>query len=128
LVIVNTNPLYTPREMQHQFKDSGAKAIVILANFAANLEKIIADTDIEHVIVTEIGDLLGFPKKLIVNTVVKYVKKMVPVYHLPKAITFTDALATGSEATYKRPYLTGLDLAFIQYTGGTTGVSKGAML
>lgn len=128
LVIVNTNPLYTPREMQHQFKDSGAKAIVILANFAANLEKIIAHTDIEHVIVTEIGDLLGFPKKLIVNAVVKYIKKMVPAYHLPKAVTFADALATGSEATYKRPYLTGLDLAFIQYTGGTTGVSKGAML
>jgi long-chain acyl-CoA synthetase len=128
MVIVNTNPLYTSREMQHQFKDSGAKAIVILANFAVNLEKIIADTDIEHVIVTEIGDMLGFPKKLIVNAVVKYVKKMVPDYHLSNAVSFTKALSKGSEINYKRPYVTGLDIAFIQYTGGTTGVSKGAML
>lgn len=128
LVIVNTNPLYTPREMQHQFKDSGAKAIVILANFAANLERIIANTEIEHVIVTQIGDLLGFPKKLMVNAVVKYIKKMVPAYQLQNAVTFADALAGGSEITYKRPYITGLDLAFIQYTGGTTGISKGAML
>src|SRR3989337_1676060 len=86
LVVVNTNPLYTPREMEHQFKDAGVKAIVILANFAHNLQKILAKTDIKHVIITEIGDLLGFPKKLIVNSVVKYVKKMVPAYNLPKAI------------------------------------------
>ncbi|MCE7041938.1 AMP-binding protein [Dyadobacter sp. CY312] len=128
LVIVNTNPLYTSREMQHQFNDSGAKAIVIMANFAANLEKIIASTNIEHIIVTEIGDLLGFPKKLIVNAVVKYVKKMVPAYHLPKVTSFGSALHTGSGFTYQRPNVSGIDVAFIQYTGGTTGVSKGAML
>ncbi|CAG4989590.1 Long-chain-fatty-acid--CoA ligase [Dyadobacter sp. CECT 9275] len=128
LVIVNTNPLYTPREMVHQFKDSGAKAIVILANFAANLEKIIADTGIEHVIITQVGDMLGFPKKLLVNTVVKYVRKMVPAYHISKAVSFGEALSIGAGSTYKRPHVSGLDLAFIQYTGGTTGVSKGAML
>jgi long-chain acyl-CoA synthetase len=128
LIIVNTNPLYTCREMQHQFSDSGAKAIVILANFASNLEKILANTAIEHVIVTEIGDLLGFPKKLIVNSVVKYVKKMVPAYQLENAVSFNQALQKGSEVTYKRPNVSGIDVAFIQYTGGTTGVSKGAML
>ncbi|WP_167276515.1 AMP-binding protein [Dyadobacter arcticus] len=128
LIIVNTNPLYTPREMQHQFKDSGAKAIVILANFAANLEKIIANTNIQHIIISEIGDLLGFPKKLVVNAVVKYVKKLVPPFHISKATSFATALSIGSGLTYKRPHVSGLDLAFIQYTGGTTGVSKGAML
>ncbi|KAA6436570.1 AMP-binding protein [Dyadobacter flavalbus] len=128
LTIVNTNPLYTPREMQHQFRDSGAKAIVILANFASNLERIVANTGIQHIIITEIGDMLGFPKKLIVNAAVKYVKKMVPKYSLKGAVTFTNALATGSGLTYKRPHVSGLDIAFIQYTGGTTGISKGAML
>ncbi len=128
MVVVNTNPLYTPREMKHQFTDSGAKAIVILANFASNLGKIIAETDIKHVIVTQIGDLLSFPKKLIVNLVVKYVKKMVPSYHLPKAVAFNKALSSGASATYKKPEVSNKDLAFIQYTGGTTGVSKGAML
>jgi long-chain acyl-CoA synthetase len=128
LVIVNTNPLYTSREMQHQFKDSGAKAIVILANFAFNLEKIIENTNIQHVIITEIGDLLGFPKKLIVNAVVKYIKKMVPDYHIKNAVSFSTALSIGSGVTYKRPHISGLDMAFIQYTGGTTGVSKGAIL
>ncbi|GAB2786425.1 long-chain fatty acid--CoA ligase [Rhabdobacter roseus] len=128
LVVVNTNPLYTPREMQHQFKDSGAKAIVILANFAHHLEKIIAKTDLQHVIVTQIGDLLGTPKKWVVNAVVKYVKKMVPAYSLPGAISFGKALSEGSSASYQRPQLASTDLAFIQYTGGTTGVSKGAML
>jgi long-chain acyl-CoA synthetase len=127
LVIVNTNPLYTPREMEHQFKDSGAKAIVILANFASNLEKIIAKTDIQHVIITEIGDLLGFPKKLLVNSVVKYVKKMVPPYNLPKAVSFSKTLAANG-ASLKPVSLKSTDVAFIQYTGGTTGVSKGAML
>lgn len=128
LTVVNTNPLYTPREMQHQFKDSGAKAIVILANFAANLEKIIDQTDIKHVIVTEIGDRLGFPKKLIVNAVVKYVKKLVPTYNLPNAISFNDALSRGSRQPMTPVALKGTDRAFIQYTGGTTGVSKGAVL
>ncbi|MCE7058455.1 long-chain-fatty-acid--CoA ligase [Dyadobacter sp. CY343] len=128
LVIVNTNPLYTCREMQHQFKDSGAKAIVILANFAQNLQKVLENTNIQHVIITEIGDLMGFPKKLIVNAVVKYVKKMVPGYHIPQATSFSTAIATGAGLTYKRPNVSGIDVAFIQYTGGTTGISKGAML
>jgi long-chain acyl-CoA synthetase len=128
LTVVNTNPLYTPREMQHQFKDSGAKAIVILANFASNLEKVLPNTEIKHIIVTEIGDLLGFPKKLIVNTVVKYVKKMVPAYNVPGAVSFNDALSKGADSSYKRPEVSNQELAFIQYTGGTTGVSKGAML
>lgn len=95
LVVVNTNPLYTPREMKHQFSDSGAKAIVIVANFAFNLEKVIADTQIKHVIVTEMGDMLGFPKKQIVNFVVSKVKKMVPAYSLPGAIKLGDTLAKG---------------------------------
>ncbi len=128
MVVVNTNPLYTSREMQHQFKDSGAKAIVILANFATNLEKIVANTDIKHVILTEIGDMLGFPKKLIVNAVVKYVKKMVPSYSLPQAVSFNKALSIGEGSSYQRPKISNEELAFIQYTGGTTGVSKGAML
>lgn len=128
LTVVNTNPLYTPREMQHQFKDSGAKAIVILANFASHLEKIIDQTDIKHVVITEIGDLLGFPKKLIVNAVVKYVKKMVPAYSLRGAISFGEAITIGSGLTYVKPSVSNIDVAFIQYTGGTTGVSKGAML
>ena len=128
LAVVNTNPLYTPREMQHQFKDSGTKAIVILANFASNLEKILARTDIQHVIVTELGDLLGFPKKQLVNAIVNYVKKLVPSYNLPDAISFSDALSRGSKQPFRSVNLKNTDLAFIQYTGGTTGVSKGAML
>lgn len=128
LIIVNTNPLYTPREMQHQFKDSGAKAIVILANFASHLEKIVANTEIKHVVITEIGDMLGFPKKLIVNAVVKYIKKMVPAYHIAGAVSFQNALSIGSGLTYEKPAVSNDDIAFIQYTGGTTGVSKGALL
>ncbi|NBB20920.1 AMP-binding protein [Runella sp. CRIBMP] len=128
LTIVNTNPLYTPREMEHQFKDSGAKAIVILANFADKLEKVLPTTQIQHVFVTQIGDMLGFPKKQIVNFVVKNVKKMVPPYHLPKAVSFMDAVEQGASMSYTKPAVNQLDLAFIQYTGGTTGVSKGAML
>lgn len=128
LAVVNTNPLYTPREMQHQFKDSGAKAIVILANFAQNLQKILDKTDIQHVIITELGDLLGFPKKLVVNAVVRYVRKLVPAYNLPGAITFGDALSRGSRQPFRPVSLTNADTAFIQYTGGTTGVSKGAVL
>ncbi|NID10294.1 AMP-binding protein [Fibrivirga algicola] len=128
MTVVNTNPLYTPREMQHQFKDSGAKAIVIMANFAANLEKIIDQTDIKHVIVTEVGDRLGFPKKQLVNAVVKYVKKMVPAYNLPNAISFNEALSRGNRQPMTPVAIKGADRAFIQYTGGTTGVSKGAVL
>ncbi len=128
LVCVNTNPLYTDREMKHQFLDAGAKAVVIVANFAANLEKILKDTRIEHVIVTELGDQLGLPKSLVVNAVVKHVKKMVPRYSLPRAIPFNAALAKGARMTLApQPRSIG-DVAFLQYTGGTTGVSKGAML
>ncbi|MTI29857.1 AMP-binding protein, partial [Xanthovirga aplysinae] len=128
LVVVNTNPLYTCREMEHQFVDSQAKAVIILANFAHNLEKIIEQTSIETVITTEIGDLLGGLKGSVVNFAVKYVKKMVPAYHLPGAIRLKDALRMGSRHTYQKPDVSGDDIAFLQYTGGTTGVAKGAML
>jgi long-chain acyl-CoA synthetase len=128
LVIVNTNPLYTPREMKHQFVDSGAKAIIIVENFAFHLDKILHETSIKHVITTQLGDLLGFPKKYIVNFVVKSVKKMVPPFQLNGRVTFGDALSQGANLSYSRPELKSSDLAFIQYTGGTTGVSKGAML
>lgn len=128
LVVVNTNPLYTEREMQFQFKDSGCKAIVILANFASNLEKIIKQTDIEHVIVTEVGDQLGFAKGLLINTVLRHVKKMVPAFNLPKAIKFNDALQKGRNSKLSKVNLNLDDIAFLQYTGGTTGVSKGAVL
>ncbi len=128
LVVVNTNPLYTPREMAHQFKDSGAKAIVIVANFANNLEEVLGDTDIKHVIVTELGDMHPFPKGLIMNLVVKHVRKMVPAFNLPKAIGFKDALARGARLTAPTVTLGHDDIAFLQYTGGTTGVSKGAVL
>lgn len=128
LVVVNTNPMYTPREMEHQFKDSGTKAIVIVENFAVNLEKIIANTPIQHIIVTGLGDMLGFPKKYIVNFVVRKVKKMVPAYQLPQAITFGKALAEGKKHTLKKHVVKNTDIAVLQYTGGTTGVSKGAIL
>lgn len=128
MIVVNTNPLYTAREMKHQFNDSGAKAIVILSNFAHVLEDILSETPIETLIVTNIGDLLGWPKSLIVNCVVKYVKKMVPKYNLPKALSLMEALDLGKESIYTRPQIQSEDTAFLQYTGGTTGVSKGAML
>lgn len=128
LTVVNTNPLYTPREMLHQFNDSGAKAIFILDNFAKNLESILPQTRIEHVIVSKMGDMLGLVKGFIVNFVVKKIRKMVPDYHIPGAVFFTDALKIGAASTYERPEVSGEDVAFIQYTGGTTGVSKGAML
>lgn len=128
LVVVNTNPLYTAREMRHQFKDSGAKAIVILSTAAALLEEVLPDTDIQTVIVTNVGDLLGFPKSLIVNNVVKHIKKMVPPYNLPKAHGFWEALDLGAEHRLQPNPVEPEDLAFLQYTGGTTGVSKGAML
>ncbi len=128
LVVVNTNPLYTARELKHQLQDSGAKAIVILENFASILETVIHDTDVEHVVKTSIGEMLKFPKGMIVNAVLRHVKKAVPAYHLPQAVTFSDALSQGAKATLESPALGHDDLAFLQYTGGTTGVSKGAML
>jgi long-chain acyl-CoA synthetase len=128
LVIVNTNPLYTEREMKHQFNDSGCKAIVIVANFAHNLQKILRETEIDHVIITEIGDQLRWPKRSIVNFVVRTIKKMVPDYSLPDAIDFNSALSRGASAPHKRVSCHLDEIAFLQYTGGTTGVSKGAML
>ncbi|MEP2026638.1 MAG: AMP-binding protein [Reichenbachiella sp.] len=127
-VVVNTNPLYTPAEMKHQFNDSGAKAIVILENFACNLEEILSETSIETIVTTEIGDLLGGLKRPITNFVVKRIKKMVPSFSLPNTISFNDALKTGQSSQFQKVELTGNDIAFLQYTGGTTGVSKGAML
>lgn len=128
MVVVNTNPLYTAREMEHQFKDSGAKAIIILANFAHLLQEVLRKTKIETVFITEIGDMMPTPKRILVNSVVKYVKKMVPAYSLPKAIPFRTALSEGKSLTYSRPEVSSKDMAFLQYTGGTTGVSKGAIL
>lgn len=128
LIVVNTNPLYTAREMKHQFKDAGVKAIVILANSAHLLEQILPETEIETVVVTEVGDMLGFPKSMLINSIVKYVKKMVPAYRLPKAYTFHHALDLGGEKSFTPVKCSPEDIAFLQYTGGTTGVSKGAML
>lgn len=128
LTIVNTNPLYTAKEMQHQFKDSGAKAIVIMANFASHLEQIIKDTAIESVVITELADLFPTPKRILVNSVVKYIKKMVPPYHIPNAYTFRQALELGAMRPAEKVKTGHDDLAFLQYTGGTTGVAKGAML
>ena len=128
LVVVNVNPLYTARELEHQLKDSGAKAIVILENFATTLEEVIAQTDVEHVVTTGVGDLLGFPKGSIVNFVLKYIRKQVPKYSLPGSISFRAALQTGSGEALDTVDIGFADIAYLQYTGGTTGVSKGAML
>ncbi|MBE5527975.1 long-chain-fatty-acid--CoA ligase [Laribacter hongkongensis] len=126
--VVNVNPLYTPRELEHQLKDAGADAIVIVENFASVLEQVIRRTPVTQVIVTGVGDLLGFPKRTIVNFVLRKVKKMVPPYRLPGHVRFLDALAAGRRASCEDAALTHDDIAFLQYTGGTTGVSKGAML
>ena len=128
LIAVNVNPLYTPRELEHQLKDSGAKAIVIVSNFAHTLEQVVFKTGVKHVILTRMGDHLGFAKGTLVNFVVKYIKKLVPKYHLPNAISFRRALSKGQHLQYIKPRLQPDDLAFLQYTGGTTGVAKGAML
>ena len=128
LVIVNVNPLYTPRELEHQLNDSGAKTIVIVSNFAATLEKVVFNTQVEHVILTRMGDQLSFGKRTLVNFVVKYIKKLVPKYKLPHAVSFREALSIGKQRQYVKPNLESSDLAFLQYTGGTTGVAKGAML
>jgi len=128
LVAVNVNPLYTARELEHQLKDSGAKAIVIFANSANILEKILVNTPVKDVIITEIGDMLKFPKNYIVNFVIKKVKKMVPAFNLYNAVSFKDVLAKGDVKSYKKVSVKLEDSAFLQYTGGTTGVSKGAIL
>ncbi|AWM03633.1 long-chain fatty acid--CoA ligase [Bradyrhizobium amphicarpaeae] len=125
--VVNVNPLYTPRELEHQLKDSGAEAIIVLENFAHTVEQVIAKTQVKHVIVAAMGDLLGF-KGVIVNLVVRRVKKMVPAWSLPGAVSFNDALSAGRGMTFNKPKLSPGDVAFLQYTGGTTGVSKGATL
>jgi long-chain acyl-CoA synthetase len=125
--VVNVNPLYTPRELEHQLKDSGAEAIVVLENFATTVQKVIANTAVKHVIVGSMGDLLGL-KGVIVNLVIRKVKKMVPAWSLPGSVSFNDALAAGRGLKLSKPQLTLEDVAFLQYTGGTTGVSKGATL
>jgi long-chain acyl-CoA synthetase len=125
--VVNVNPLYTPRELQHQLKDSGAEAIIVLENFATTVEKVIANTAVKHVIIGSMGDLLGL-KGMIVNLVVRRVKKMVPAYSLPGAVLFNDAVMAGRNLKFNKPQITADDVAFLQYTGGTTGVSKGATL
>ena len=127
-VVVNVNPLYTPRELEHQLKDSGAKAIVIVENFATTLQQVLAAVPTKKIILTALGDMLGFPKSLIVNTVVRKVKKMVPPFELPGAVRFNDALAQGRGKSYKPAQVGPDDIAVLQYTGGTTGVSKGAVL
>jgi long-chain acyl-CoA synthetase len=127
-VVVNVNPLYTPRELEHQLKDSGAKAIVIIENFATTLEQCIKATGVKHVVLAAMGDRLGLLKGALVNYVVRNVKKMVPVFNLPGAVRFNDAIAKGTSGTLKKPDLKPDDVAVLQYTGGTTGVSKGAVL
>ncbi|MGY8904827.1 MAG: long-chain-fatty-acid--CoA ligase [Burkholderiales bacterium] len=131
-VVVNVNPLYTPRELEHQLKDSGAKAIVIIENFATTLEQCVANTPIKHVVLAAMGDRLGLLKGAIVNYVVRNVKKMVPAFNLPGAVRFNEAIAQGTAALgqgkFSKPAITPDDVAVLQYTGGTTGVSKGAVL
>jgi long-chain acyl-CoA synthetase len=127
-VVVNVNPLYTARELEHQLKDSGSKAIIILENFAATLQACLANTPVQHVVLAAMGDRLGFLKGAIVNYVVRNIKKLVPAFRLPQAVRFNDAVAQGARAPLKTPALTPDDVAVLQYTGGTTGVSKGAVL
>lgn len=128
MVAVNVNPLYTPRELEHQMKDSGSVAIVIFENACHTLEHILPKTDLKHVLVTSIGDMLGFPKAMIVNFVIRKVKKMVPAFNIPSAINFVNAVNSADETNFKKPQITREDIAFLQYTGGTTGVAKGAIL
>jgi long-chain acyl-CoA synthetase len=128
MVVVNVNPLYTPRELEHQLRDSGAKAIVVLENFASTLQQVLANTPVKHVITTEVGDLLPFPKRLIVNLVLKKVKKMVPAWRIDGAVGIREVLARGASLPFTPVAIDRSDIAFLQYTGGTTGVSKGAML
>ncbi len=128
MVVVNVNPLYTPRELKHQLNDSGAKAIIVVSNFASTLQKVIDQTPVENVIISSLGDLLSTPKRTLVNFVIKYVKKLVPKYYLPHALSYRKALSKGRRLQYVKPEIKAGDVAFLQYTGGTTGLSKGAML
>ncbi|MGQ3887774.1 AMP-binding protein [Legionella sp. CNM-1927-20] len=128
LIVVNTNPLYTADEVIHQMNDSGAEILIVLANFAKTVEKALPHTTIKHVIITEVGDALSPIKRTIVNMVVKYIKKMVPAYKLPQAIKFNDAFKHKTDKPLTTPPLSHKDIAFLQYTGGTTGVAKGAIL
>ncbi|MBS0577278.1 MAG: long-chain fatty acid--CoA ligase [Proteobacteria bacterium] len=128
LIVVNTNPLYTARELKHQMKDSGAKAIVVVDNFARTLQEVLAETDIKQVITTGVGDMVRFPSGWIINFVLKYVKKQIPAYSIPGAIRFDEALRRGRRHNLPLIPIEAEDIAFLQYTGGTTGVSKGAML
>jgi long-chain acyl-CoA synthetase len=127
-VVVNVNPLYTPRELEHQLKDSGARAIVIIENFASTLEKCIAQTPVKHVVLAAMGDRLGLLKGAVVNHVVRKVKKLVPAFELPQAVRFNQALAQGRKLPWRKPEIGPDDISVLQYTGGTTGVSKGAVL
>ena len=128
LIIVNTNPLYTSREIAHQLNDSGAKVLVVLANVAAEAAEIVDQTQVEQVLVTELGDLMPWPKRSLVNFVVKHVKKMVPAFSFRHQVAFRDALALGTSLPYEKVSVQNDDLIALQYTGGTTGVAKGAML
>jgi long-chain acyl-CoA synthetase len=128
LTVVNTNPMYTARELRHQLQDAGASAIVVLDNFASTLAEVLHDTPVAHVITTGLGDLLGFPKSAVVNLMLRHVKKMVPPYSIPNAVRFNKALAAGARKPPPRVEIGHGDIAFLQYTGGTTGVAKGAML
>jgi long-chain acyl-CoA synthetase len=128
MIVVNVNPLYTPRELEHQLNDSGAKAIVIVENFALTLQEVIRNTPVAHVITSQVGDLLPAPKRWIVNWLIKRVKKLVPAWHIDATTDLTAALASGARAPFNAPMVTRDDIAFLQYTGGTTGVAKGAML
>ncbi|KQQ96215.1 long-chain fatty acid--CoA ligase [Massilia sp. Leaf139] len=126
--VVNVNPLYTPRELEHQLKDSGSEAIIVLENFAHTVEQVLKNTPVRHVVVASMGEMLGGAKGMLVNFVVRNVKKMVPEFALPNMVRFKDAMAQGAKMPFSKPALTQSDIAFLQYTGGTTGVSKGATL
>ncbi len=128
MIVVNTNPLYTEHEMEHQFNDSGARALVVLENMAATVERVLPKTGVQHLILTALGDMLPAPKRVLVNTVVRRVKKMVPAYAIPKAVWLRDCLKLGARSMHKAVRLTPDTIAVLQYTGGTTGIAKGAML
>ena len=126
--VVNVNPLYKPRELEFQLTDAGAEAIIVLENFAGVLQQALPNLQVKHVVIASLGDMLGTVKGTIVNAVVRYVKKMVPAYTIPDATKFNDAVAAGRTMALEAPTSTPDDIAFLQYTGGTTGVAKGAML